>query len=60
VEPGYIILFHNDGRYTTEVLRTIIPYDPSLGYELATVSTLLSEGPYTVNADGLAAFAKPE
>lgn len=59
VEPGYIILFHNAGKYTPGVLREVIPYYQSLGYELVTVSDLLSEGPYTVNADGLVEFAMP-
>ena len=31
VEPGYIILFHNAGKYTPDVLREVIPYYQSLG-----------------------------
>ena len=58
IQPGYIILFHNSGRYTPDVLREVIPYYQSLGYELVTVSTLLSEGEYTVNQDGLVEFAQ--
>ena len=57
VEPGYIILFHNDGRYTADVLRTVIPYYQSLGYELVTVSSLLSEDAYIVDADGIVQFS---
>ncbi|MBN1776539.1 MAG: polysaccharide deacetylase family protein [Clostridiales bacterium] len=58
VEPGYIILFHNAGKHTLEVLGEVIPYYQSLGYELVPVSTLLSEGEYTVNADGLLEFVQ--
>lgn len=57
VGPGHIILFHNDGRLTPSLLREIIPYyQQTLGLELVTVSTLLSEGPYTVNPEGLVQF----
>ena len=59
VEPGYIYLFHNGGKHTAEALREIIPYFQSMGYEMVSVSTLLSEGPYRINADGLAEFSKP-
>jgi len=60
VDTGYIILFHNAGKYTVEVLREVIPYYQSLGYELVPVSTLLSEGEYTVNEDGLVEFVQDQ
>lgn len=58
VGPGYIYLFHNAGKQTVKALLEFIPYLQGLGYELVTVSTLLSEGPYTVNKDGVAEFIK--
>lgn len=58
VEPGCIYLFHNAGKHTVNALLELIPYLQELGYELVTVSSLLFEGPYTVNADGLAVFGE--
>ena len=45
IEPGYIILFHLDGKPTPEVLDRLIPYiQDELGYKCVTVSELLASG----------------
>ena len=56
IGPGHIILFHNDGKFTPDVLREVIPYYQSLGLSLVTVSTLLDEGEYSVDKEGLVNF----
>ena len=56
IGPGHIILFHNDGKFTPDVLRKVIPYYQSLGLSLVTVSTLLDEGEYSVDKEGLVNF----
>ena len=45
IEPGYIILFHLDGKPTPEVLDRLIPYiQDELGYKCVTVCELLASG----------------
>jgi len=45
IEPGYIILFHLDGKPTPEVLDRLIPYiQDELGYKCVTVGELLASG----------------
>ncbi|MGI6725819.1 MAG: polysaccharide deacetylase family protein [Christensenellales bacterium] len=56
VGPGHIILFHNDGKFTPGVLREVIPYYQSLGLSLVTISTLLDEGEYSVDKEGVVSF----
>ena len=45
IEPGYIFLFHLDGKATPTVLERLIPYiQDELGYKCVTVSELLAAG----------------
>lgn len=47
IEPGYIILFHLDGKQTPAILDKLIPYiQDELGYRCVTVSELLASGGY--------------
>ena len=58
IKAGDIILFHQDGKLTPEVIDQVIPYYQSLGLELVTLSELMDEGPYTVGEDGVVRFQK--
>jgi peptidoglycan/xylan/chitin deacetylase (PgdA/CDA1 family) len=43
IEPGYILLFHLDGKSTPAVLEKLLPYiQEELGYKCVTVSELLA------------------
>ena len=44
IEPGWIFLFHLDGKPTPAVLDRLIPYLQEQGYECVTVSELLASG----------------
>ncbi len=45
IEPGWIFLFHLDGKATPAVLDRLIPYlQDELGYKCVTVSELLAAG----------------
>ena len=44
VEPGWIFLFHLDGKPTPAVLDRLIPYLQEQGYKCVTVSELLASG----------------
>ena len=48
VEPGAIILMHNNGRYTAEVIKRIIPELQAQGYELVPVSQLIYKDNYVI------------
>ena len=44
VVPGSIMLFHNDGAHTPEVLPTLIEKLQEKGYSFLKVSELVDEG----------------
>ena len=44
IEPGWIFLFHLDGKPTPDVLDRLIPYLQEQGYKCVTVSELLASG----------------
>ena len=43
VKPGSILLFHNNGKYTTEALPAIIGKLQEKGFKFVTVSELIGE-----------------
>lgn len=49
---GSIILFHNDAKYTPEVLDTIIKGLKEKGYEIVPISQLILKDNYTINTEG--------
>ena len=49
---GSIILFHNDAKYTPEVLDTIIKKLKEKGYEIVPVSQLIHKDNYIINPEG--------
>ena len=49
---GSIILFHNDAKYTPQVLDTIIKGLKKNGYELVPISELIHRGEYEMNHEG--------
>ncbi len=52
VEPGDIVLFHNDSNDIVNALPTIIEHYQSLGYTIVPVSEILLEGEYTIDVQG--------
>ena len=46
VQPGDIILFHNDGRFTYDVLDQFIPFLQQNGYEIVPISSLMARGTF--------------
>lgn len=53
ISPGGIVLFHNDGLHTPEVLPPLIDYLVEQGYSFKTVSDLILPSPWTVNNQGV-------
>jgi polysaccharide deacetylase family sporulation protein PdaB len=53
VNPGAIILMHNNGTHTAEALRTVIPSLLGEGYRIVPVSELLLTGDYYVDHNGI-------
>lgn len=49
---GSIILFHNDAKYTPEVLDTIIKSLKDKGYDIVPLSELIIRDNYTINTEG--------
>jgi polysaccharide deacetylase family sporulation protein PdaB len=52
VQPGSIVLFHNDGKYTPEALPAILLGLKNKGYTVTSVGGLLLKGEYTVDHTG--------
>jgi polysaccharide deacetylase family sporulation protein PdaB len=52
VQPGDIILFHNNSQYITEALPTILDYIIGQGYEIVPVSQLVIQGDYWIDHTG--------
>lgn len=49
---GSIILFHNDAKFTPEVLDTIIKGLKDKGYEIVPISQLIHKENYTIDPEG--------
>lgn len=49
---GSIILFHNDAKFTPDVLDTIIKQLKSKGFEIVPISQLIHKENYTINSEG--------
>ena len=49
---GSIILFHNDAKFTPDVLDTIIKVLKEKGYEIVPISQLIHKDNYTINTEG--------
>ena len=52
LKSGSIILFHNDAKYTPEVLDQIIKGLKNKGYELVPISELIYKDNYKINHEG--------
>ena len=52
VTSGDIVLFHNDSKYITDALPTILNFYASKGYKVIPVSEILIEGEYTIDNQG--------
>src|SRR5665647_1346192 len=53
VQNGSIILFHNNAKYTTEALPSILDYLLAEGYTIVPVSELIHYGEYRIDHTGL-------
>jgi len=53
VDKGAIVLMHNDGKHTPEVLKIIIPELGKEGYSIVPVSELLLKGDWYVDVNGV-------
>ena len=52
VSPGDIVLFHNDSKFITDALPTILDFYASQGYKVIPVSEILVNGEYTIDHQG--------
>ena len=52
LHDGAIILMHNNGNYTAEALKEIIPYAVSAGYQFVPIGELIYQGGYSVDTQG--------
>ena len=59
VKPGSIVLFHNNSKYITEALPTILKTLKDQGYEIVSVSDLLLPEPTTIDTQGMQHSAEP-
>lgn len=53
VEPGSIVLFHNNGEHTPDALRRILQFCEQEGYQVVPISELLLQGDYYIDANGI-------
>lgn len=53
IQPGAIILFHNDGTNTPQALQPIIDYLKNEGYEIVPISELLYKDNYSIDINGI-------
>lgn len=53
IENGAIILMHNDGQYTPDVIKVVLPELKRQGYSVVPVSKLLIKGEYYVDSQGV-------
>jgi len=53
IEPGSIVLFHNNGENTPDALRQILQFCQQEGYQVVPISELLLQGDYYIDANGI-------
>ncbi|GFN21719.1 MAG: polysaccharide deacetylase family protein [Thermoanaerobacteraceae bacterium] len=53
IKPGSIVLFHNNGRYTADVLGPLLEKLKADGYQVVPVSQMLIKGDYYVDHAGV-------
>jgi polysaccharide deacetylase family sporulation protein PdaB len=53
LQPGSIILFHNNGRHTVEALEPLITYLRETGYEIVPISSLIYYDHYYIDHSGV-------
>lgn len=53
VEKGAIILMHNDGQHTPQVIKTVLPELKRQGYSIVPVSELLIKEDWYVDSEGI-------
>ena len=53
VGKGAVILMHNDGQYTPEVIKVVLPELKRQGYTIVPVSELLIKGDWYVDSNGI-------
>lgn len=53
VDKGAIILMHNDGQYTPEVIKVVLPELKKQGYSIVPVSQLLIKEDWYVDSKGV-------
>jgi len=53
VEKGSIILMHNDGQHTPDVIKTVLPELKRQGYSIVPVSDLLIKDEWYVDSEGI-------
>ena len=59
VNPGDIVLFHNDSKYILEALPRILEYYMKAGYRIIPVSQLLLEGDTWIDHTGKQHLSTP-
>ena len=52
VQPGDIILFHNDSQYIVEALPQILQYYTDQGFTMIPAGEILLEGETTIDVQG--------
>ncbi len=52
IQPGSIVLFHNNGEHTPDALRQILQFCQQEGYKVVPISELLLQGEYYIDANG--------
>ncbi|HHX95401.1 MAG TPA: polysaccharide deacetylase family protein [Clostridia bacterium] len=53
VEKGSIILMHNDGQHTPEVIKVVLPELKRQGYSIVPISELLIKDDWYVDSEGI-------
>ena len=59
VNPGDIVLFHNDSKYILQALPQILKYYQQAGYRIIPISELLLEGDTWIDHAGTQHLATP-
>lgn len=58
IQPGSIVLFHNNAKNTPKNLEKILSEFKSQGYQFVTLSELLYKENYTIDGDGVQKLSK--
>jgi peptidoglycan/xylan/chitin deacetylase (PgdA/CDA1 family) len=53
IKPGSIVLFHNNGRYTADVLAPLLAKLKNDGYQVVPVGELIIKGDYYIDHAGV-------